>query len=561
METNDEKARELLQRAISCCPHSMEFWISLARLETSAETAQKRLNEARKNFPGEIRIWITAVRLVEETTNSIPVALAKISEILSKALERIAAHVDRTTWLKQAEECEDESFPVTCEAIIRVCLGYSVDPVDRQRTWLADASQFEKKGHVLCCRCCFDLLLQDFSDDEDVWLERISFERRLGQSKDVNSSALALVEVLRKACTHVPDSQLLWLMYAKEVWVSGDLNQARQILDQAFEKLKDSAGEEMWFAAAKLAQEVSVEEAREVYRKARESCPDSERVWVKSIVFERKVLDEQKSKEQQLARDALQRFPKSEKLWLMLGQYLEWKYAGDLGEAKQVYQNGIDACASGSKNGGSFKLWLALARVEEQMNSSKVTARAILANARGRFPTQSEVWLASIRLERRAGEPISVVDSLLARGLQAIPNDGLLLSEQIEIAPEAKKESISKDAFEKTQGKDSKVILAVARVWWRKRPLDAKKVKKWLERSVSLGPKFGDAWAAMLRFHKDEQDSEDIIKAVVARCVRAAPTHGERWIRISKCRGNEDLKTEDILTRVAASSEPDDYVF
>ena len=552
LEVVDDKARELLQKAKECCPQAIEFWISLARLDPSVEGAQKCLNQARKRFPGEIRIWIAAARLTEEAVQPPDAALGRIMDLLKEASKRIAAHVDRAAWLKQAEECEEDGYTVTCEAILNIFLGYMVEAPDQMSTWQADAKAFEAQNRVLCSRVCHKMLTQTFVDDEDVWLESVSFERRHGG----RPGAIGLVSILQKACDQVGDSQLLWLMYAKEVWVSGDLEGARRILDHAFERLKDSAGEEMWFAATKLAQEVSLMEAREVLRRARESCSDSERVWIKSIVFERKVPADH-SLEEPLLREALNRFPRSVKLWLMLGQFTEWRWPNELQRAKTIYQEGIEACAS--KGSVVYLLWLASARVDERVNS-RVTARAILANARGRYPSEPELWLASIRLERRGNEPTSIIDALLTRALQAIPNNGLLLSEQIEVAPEAKKEAIAKDAFERTQGKDAHVILAVARVWWRKRPLDAKKVKKWLERAAALSPKFGDVWGALYRFHKDERDSEDVLHDITERCVKANPNQGERWVSITKSRGNEDLKVQDVLVRVAAVSGPDDSI-
>jgi pre-mRNA-processing factor 6 len=137
-----------------------------------------------------------------------------------------------------------------------------------------------------------------------------------------------------------------------------------------------------------------------------------------------------------------------------------------------------------------------------------------------------------------------------------------LLTEQIELAPEAKKESFAKDAYSKTHGKDANVILATARVWWRKRPLDENKVLKWLERAVTIQPKFGDAWAAMYRFvheyRKGTKEGQELLNDIVERCQKANPTHGERWIKISKARGNEDMKSKDILLKVAAISSTDD---
>jgi hypothetical protein len=43
---------------------------------------------------------------------------------------------------------------------------------------------------------------------------------------------------------------VLWLMWAKEKWVGGDVRAAREVLERAF--VRNSEGEQIWLAAVKL---------------------------------------------------------------------------------------------------------------------------------------------------------------------------------------------------------------------------------------------------------------------------------------------------------------------
>jgi pre-mRNA-processing factor 6 len=86
----------------------------------------------------------------------------------------------------------------------------------------------------------------------------------------------ALQELLAKAVEYCPRAEVLWLMAAKEKWLSGDIGGAKDILTKAFEQNPDS--ESIWLAAAKLAAETGqMEAAMQVLEKARKEA-DTDRV-------------------------------------------------------------------------------------------------------------------------------------------------------------------------------------------------------------------------------------------------------------------------------------------
>ena len=86
----------------------------------------------------------------------------------------------------------------------------------------------------------------------------------------------ALQELLAKAVEYCPRAEVLWLMAAKEKWLSGDIGGAKDILTKAFEQNPDS--ESIWLAAAKLAAETGqMDAATQVLEKARKEA-DTDRV-------------------------------------------------------------------------------------------------------------------------------------------------------------------------------------------------------------------------------------------------------------------------------------------
>ena len=116
----------------------------------------------------------------------------------------------------------------------------------------------------------------------------------------------------------VLQAEVLWLMAAKEQWLAGHVDVARDILSAAFAANPDSEG--IWLAAFKLEFENrEPERARALLSKAREHpAASTPRVWMKSAVVERELGDP--VAERQLLLDGLARFPDFDKLHLMLGQ-------------------------------------------------------------------------------------------------------------------------------------------------------------------------------------------------------------------------------------------------
>lgn len=127
-------------------------------------------------------------------------------------------------------------------------------------------------------------------------------------------------------------AEVLWLMAAKEKWLSGEVNLARQILGEAFTANSDS--ENIFLAAFKLEFENNeLERARAILDKARASDSSStQRVWMKSAIVERELGDV--LAEARVLEEGLSKFPYFDKLWLMLGQLEERRGRPDA--ARQV---------------------------------------------------------------------------------------------------------------------------------------------------------------------------------------------------------------------------------
>lgn len=387
-------------------------------------------------------------------------------------------------------------------------------------------------------------------------------------------------------------------MAAKEKWSLGDVPAARRLLADAFSANPDS--EAIWLAAFKLEFESGeIERARAILKKARSTSAaaaengssdvaggDTPRVWMKAAVVERRAGDV--AAERLLLDQAVKRFPTFAKLHLMRGQLGERE--GDWPGARRSYAAGLARCP------GSAPLWISAARLEERAAAAAAAsastnggggdsagasrARALLEQARLRNPDDDELWLAAVRTEARAaglwarardaGVSSSgaaaaglsgAAASLLAKALQACPHSGRLWAEAISTAPRPSRRSTSVDALKKCND-DPHVVSAVATLFAADRKPE--KARSWYERAVRLDPDCGDHWARYYLFEKEQggnasaEAAAAAARAVLARCVAAAPRHGKRWTRIAKDPKLEHLKTAELLPLVAedVANEP-----
>ncbi|VDO59108.1 unnamed protein product [Onchocerca flexuosa] len=168
-------------------------------------------------------------------------------------------------------------------------------------------------------------------------------------------------------------------MYAKSKWLAGDVKASREILARAFQNNPNS--EEIWMAAVKLESENNeFQRARKLLEKAREIAP-SPRIYLKSVRLEWCLKDLIAAKK--LLMEALEQFPETPKLYLMMGQILQQEK--NYSEARRYFSDGVKICPT------FIPLWIWLSRLEESQNQI-IKARSDLEKARLRNPKNAELW-------------------------------------------------------------------------------------------------------------------------------------------------------------------------
>ncbi|KAF5641388.1 pre-mRNA-splicing factor prp1 [Fusarium sp. NRRL 25303] len=528
LEENSDDAKLLLAKATELIPLSVDLWLALARLETP-ENAQKVLNKARKACPTSHEIWIAAARLQEQLGQGTKVNVIKRGvQVLAKE----SAMPKREEWIAEAERCEEEGAIITCQNIIRETLGWSLDEDDdRKDTWMEDARASINRGKYETARAIYAYALRVFVNSRTMWMAAADLERNHGTRE-------SLWQVLEKAVEACPKSEDLWMMLAKEKWQAGEVDNARLVLKRAFNQNPNN--EDIWLSAVKLESENgNGEQARKLLEIAREKAP-TDRVWMKSVVFERVLGNIEAALD--LVLQALQLFPAAAKLWMLKGQIYE--DLGKTGQAREAYATGVKAVPK------SVPLWLLYARLEEQAGLT-VKARSVLDRARLAVPKNAQLWCESVRLERRAGNTAQA-KSMMAKAQQEVPKSGLLWAEQIwHLEPRTQRKARSLEAIKKVDS-DPILFVAVARIFWGDRKLE--KAQNWFEKALVLDSDYGDSWAWYYRFlcqHGTEEKRAD----VVTKCVLNEPRHGEIWQTIAKKPTNARKSCEEILKLVAEELE------
>jgi pre-mRNA-processing factor 6 len=550
MEEDPEDAKLLLAKATEIVPLSVELWLALARLESSAN-AQKVLNKARKAIPTSHEIWIAAARLQEQMGTSEKVNVMKRAV---QALAKESAMLKREEWITEAEKCEEEGAILTGAAIIRETLGWGLDEDDdRREIWMQDAKDSIGRGRYETSRAIYAYALRVFVNSKTLWLAAADLEKNHG-TKD------ALWHLLEKGVEACPHSEVLWMMLAKEKWQAGEIDAAREVLGKAFNQNPNN--EDIWLAAVKLETENDQpEQARKILKTARQEAP-TDRVWMKSVAFERQLGDTDAALD--LINQALQLFPASAKLWMIKGQIYESD--NKFPQAREAYSTGTKACPK------SVVLWLLFCRLEEKAGLV-VKARSVLDRARLAVPKSAELWTESVRVERRASpNNLAQAKIMMAKALQEVPNSGLLWSESIwHLEPRTQRKPRSLEAIKKVDN-DPILFVTVARIFWGERKLE--KAQNWFEKAILVDSDLGDTWAWYYKFliqHGTEVSSmtsrfkaesvetngysQEKRADVISKCILSEPRHGEVWQRIAKDPKNATKNTEEVLKMVVTKLE------
>nr|CAG4710051.1 unnamed protein product [Naegleria fowleri] len=351
LEQDENNAKTLLERAIECIPTSVELWLALAKLNDYGN-AKKILSRAVSKLPKEPQIWISGAYLEEEhnphNESVVRNLIKKAIDTLKKLLQVTASSTTTTTttssstttthgslsreeWMEYAKQAEKTHHILTCRAIIEEIISYGLNDMtekEKKHIYLNDAHACASQGYTETARAIYDCARKEFPSKKSVWLNSYEFESCCCERSTPTSAAptlLSNVGVLTDT-TSTPDTTTT---------TNTTTNTTTSITTTTNTTIPHT--------------------------------PQQERL-------------------QQLLSQATTNCPNCEDLWLIRAKY-EWKVFNHIENARQVLE---EAFKTSESNQNNENIWLAFVKLEFE-NEEYLRARLLLEHARNHFLKSSSV--------------------------------------------------------------------------------------------------------------------------------------------------------------------------
>lgn len=533
LEEADQDRIRLLHKATELCSGDWDLWLNLINLSPYKE-AKAFLNKARKALPAERKVWITALKL-EERENS-TVSAQKLTSMLSKGISEVEKHSEKITvdiWLAECTEAESEGFEKTCEALVENISTMVSNNLD-------DLLRFAEITQGNTSVFLYQQIVKANPHNIDGWVRLFA---SLKQNKDGD---LQLYDFYKKAIEMNPETEIFYLMYAKDKWLAAkDVPCARKILEDANDKLPQS--ESIWLARVKLeVKNGNFQQAYEISEEALKQNHDSlARLWYKHIHLARfcvfkKLGFVELEKLNLLSLRALDLFPENWKLYLQRPQILQDQ--GELKLARETLSVGTRKCSK------SVEIWCALARLDIELGAA-ARARSLLDTALLENPKSDRIWHEKIKLEIEQKD-LGTAQQMVNKAMKLFPKSPKIWLQNLALITKlSHRKNAYLDALKHT-GNSPEILLGIGVFFWVEGKFP--KAKSWFDRAVNSYPQYGDALAWSYYFARKNNLEKE--KAELADKVKDGfddINKGECWNSVVKDPKNLDKSPVEILDLVA----------
>lgn len=295
--------------------------------------------------------------------------------------------------------------------------------------WIAAARVEEAANKIAQARKIIQEGCEICPENEDVWLEAARLHppqiaktilatavRRIPTSvkiflraADFENTPGKKKAVLRKALESIPTSVILW----KAAIEMEDEQDARILLSVAVEKVPHSV--DMWLALARLE---TYDNARKVLNQARKHLPAERTVWIAAAKLEE--AHQHNQNVDKIIQKAVKSLTKNEAIitreqWLKEAENAELVSKSPLVSASIIQHTiGLNVDDEDRLRTWSNDAKAALSR------KAVATSRAIMSCTLSKFPTKKSLWLQSVEIERKHGNPESL-DKILEDANKNLP--------------------------------------------------------------------------------------------------------------------------------------------
>ncbi|SCU91684.1 LAFA_0F05204g1_1 [Lachancea sp. 'fantastica'] len=541
-ESDRKEAIKILQKATELIPNDIELLTALVNLQEHSD-ARKTLNSARQKNPNELQIWILATELEEKSGNG---SFEKLVKILKKGSQELAKHgavITFRQWFEEASQVElqfSSIYLTTVRALVKVAIDtcYASESATEILAFIGGVSH---NGLAKCYAHRYLLEKEPFRIA--LWDKFLELGRIAGRSSEVYGAFESVL--FGDHGTVLKDFPVLALKYSKEVWKTDkNISQAMDIMNRSIEL--EPSNVDFWLAKIKLMIADSkfdiVDQLFKTTIESLASQPEYTRVCHRYIGFLRFQRRNQEALEL-LENKFLAIDEACDKLYLQWGQIYQ-----DLGQpekARNCYSEGA------RKLPQSARLWIALARADQELLGQSVKARSDFDLALLKIPDvgpqKEHVLVARVQMERELGN-LEQARLLVSHGLRSHPNSPQLWVESLKLlAKKSQRKTAYQDALQRT-GSHHTILAAIGADLFA--DTHYSKALKWFQRAATAAPLFGDAWLWYARCLK--RMGQDIAE-VLNKVDEHEPRYGVEWIAMAKQPANMALTSSQVLVKCLSS--------
>ncbi|ODV64261.1 U4/U6-U5 snRNP complex subunit PRP6 [Ascoidea rubescens DSM 1968] len=570
LESDDPEKEKLLSTALFLIPKSVDLWLQLFEIQKNIKSKRKILSDAFKSVPSSHKILIEICKLEESVLfeNKNNTSKEDVFEIIQEkfniGFSRLKNHknsISRKDWLRNAMECENSNFILTCQVIINKTITLNIDQevtkviTERKSKEINNGNVKNDNNNknndeiIALLKDDFDFALASsnfetsrsillyivhlYPTEVSIWKELMILEKNHSFNSDI-------YKTYQDSIKYNPEVSEFWLRYAKEKWINNEIEKSREILENAIIKLPQN--EEIWLAAIKLeSSNKYYDKALDLLSKARKGLTNNSQIWCKSIILERQLGNSDKALD--LIEEGVKLLPKHDEFYIQKGKIFEEKQ--EFFKSKEAYKQGIENCPN------SPLIWILYSKVIEKADKNIIRSRSMLDRGLIENKDNEDIWCEKIKLEIRNNiKDRSNIDSLISKALQVLPNSAKIWSLKIKfIKKKSQRKNIILKAMKETKN-DPIILLSIGEYMLMDGKLD--KAKSWFLKAINEDRSIGDCWVWLYLLLKEHGTKEEIEKFFQDfRKHENDISRGEHWVEAREKIQNFEKSNVELLEIVS----------
>ena len=491
-----DKHTSILKRALEFLPESESLWIEGIASANDYDEAQYFVNHAIESLGENSKVLIAWSEADEKFNNS-----ENCSKICQRAFNA-SPTISISEWVNNAITAEKEAFESTAIGIIN-----SINPLPKDSQLLENANIAQncgcyKTAYTILRRCALEL---------GEFIPFLDFEKKNGK----------LDEAINLAIENSPYDEHLAL-YAADI----SENNSISILEAAFERLPKSEKIALALIDAYI-KEKNLNKAREFSKQIIESIDSI------SLCLKLAEINEQFGGDIDFLVSSINKYPNIYQFYLLLSDNVD--------DPKEVLIKGINNCPN------SGELHIAFIKYNMTKKSHRARIRALFEKARRLCSDQPLVWLlaAECELPEWRNSIFEEAKTKLEESSDPKTNLGIIWARQIELSEPESRLTLTKEALEQPEIKDSKeLLLLLALCYWKRGQID--QTRTIFEKLSREFPKFADGWMYRLKFEKECGSPEDYYKVSLAS-EQVKFDSGVRWENARNKKEYYNLSQNELL--------------